>query len=148
MLNWNDIIQYATDGNPVPDRRVEKTEAEWLQLLTPEEFQITRQKGTEASYSGTFCHSFEAGTYACICCNSNLFNACFKFDSGTGWPSFTHPLQDNAVKYEFDHSLGEGRIEVMCNACDGHLGHVFPDGPGSTGLRYCINSTSIYLREV
>ncbi|AIK96731.1 peptide-methionine (R)-S-oxide reductase MsrB [Candidatus Odyssella acanthamoebae] len=145
MLNWNDIIRYAMEGNPVPDHRVEKTEAEWLQLLTPEEFRITRQKGTEASYSGALCHLYEPGIYACICCDSALFEARLKFDSGTGWPSFTHPIQDNAVKYEMDRSLAQVRVEVMCNTCDSHLGHVFPDGPEPMGLRYCINSVAIQL---
>ncbi len=148
MLKWNDIIRYAIDGNPPPEHRVEKTEAEWSQLLTPEEFRITRQKGTETSYSGASCHCFDPGIYACICCNNNLFDARFKFNSGTGWPSFASPIQDNVVKYELDHSFGKIRVEVLCNTCDCHLGHVFPDGPAPTGLRYCINSVSIYLREL
>jgi peptide-methionine (R)-S-oxide reductase len=145
MLNWHNIVRYAMEGNLIPEQRVEKTEAEWLQLLTPEEFRITRQKGTEASYSGALCHLYERGVYACICCGTALFEGGRKFDSQTGWPSFTHPIQDNAVKYEIDGSLEQMRIEVLCNACDSHLGHVFPDGPPPTGLRYCINSIALQL---
>ncbi|WP_276388467.1 peptide-methionine (R)-S-oxide reductase MsrB [Eudoraea chungangensis] len=145
MLLWKDIMHYAVSGNPVPDRRVEKTEAEWKEVLTPEQFRITRKKGTERPHSGALCSIHEAGEYACVCCNSPLFDSTIKFESGTGWPSFTQPIKANAIKYEKDVSFGMVRVEVLCNTCDGHLGHVFPDGPAPSGLRYCINSESMKM---
>lgn len=146
-MNWNDVIKYANQGSPEPDRRVEKTEAEWREQLTPEQYRITRQKGTEPAFSGALCHAHDPGKYACICCDTLLFDSALKFDSGTGWPSFTEPVKDNVIKYEKDTSYGMVRVEVMCNVCDGHLGHVFPDGPEPSGLRFCINSESIKLVE-
>ena len=145
MLNWNDIIRYATHGNPEPERRVEKTEAEWREILTPEQYRITRMKGTERPHSGEFCSSYDPGQYNCVCCHTPLFDSTIKFDSGTGWPSFTQPVKINAIKYDKDTSHGMIRVEVMCNTCDSHLGHVFPDGPEPSGLRYCVNSESIKL---
>ncbi len=145
MLNWNNVIAFASNGNPVPDKRVEKTEEEWKSILTPEQFRITRLKGTEAAGTGALCYAHDAGKYNCICCDTPLFDSTIKFNSGTGWPSFTQPIKENAIKYEKDGSYGMVRIEVMCNTCDGHLGHVFPDGPAPSGLRYCINSASISL---
>lgn len=144
-MNWNDIINYANQGSPPPDRRVEKTEEEWKALLTPEQYRITRQKGTERAYSGEFCEAHDPGKYACICCGTLLFDSNLKFDSASGWPSFTGPVKDNVIKYEKDTSHGMTRVEVMCNVCDSHLGHVFPDGPEPSGLRFCINSESIQL---
>ncbi|RMG76002.1 MAG: peptide-methionine (R)-S-oxide reductase [Bacteroidetes bacterium] len=146
-MNWNDVIRYARHGSPEPPRRVEKTEAEWREQLTPEQFRITRTKGTEAPGSGAYCESHARGRYACICCGTELFDSSLKYDSRSGWPSFTEPVQDNVIKYERDTSHGMIRIEVMCSVCDGHLGHVFPDGPEPTGLRFCINSASIQLLE-
>jgi peptide-methionine (R)-S-oxide reductase len=143
MLNWNDILRFAKDGSPAPDRRVEKTDAEWRALLTPEQFRITRAKGTEPSFSGELCSRYDPGKYQCICCDTELFDSSIKFDSGTGWPSFTQPVKDNVVKYHKDVSYGMTRIEAMCNVCDAHLGHVFPDGPAPSGLRYCMNSESL-----
>lgn len=145
MINWNDVIRYANNGSPKPDRRVEKTEEEWARELSPEQFRITRQKGTERAGSGDLCYAYDAGEYSCICCDSLLFDSSIKFDSGSGWPSFTAPINDKAIKYEKDTSFGMVRVEVMCNTCDAHLGHVFPDGPEPSGLRYCINSESIQL---
>ena len=145
MLLWKDIMHYAVSGNPVPDRRVEKTEAEWKEVLTPEQFRITRKKGTERPHSGALCSIHEAGEYACVCCDTPLFDSTIKFESGTGWPSFTQPIKENAIKYEKDVSFGMVRVEVLCNTCDGHLGHVFPDGPAPSGLRYCINSESMKM---
>jgi peptide-methionine (R)-S-oxide reductase len=145
MLNWNNVIKYANKGNPTPDQRVEKTEAEWKSILTPEQFRITRQKGTERAGSGALCSSHDAGKYSCICCDTPLFDSTIKFESGTGWPSFTEPIKENAIKYHKDVSYGMTRVEVMCNTCDSHLGHVFPDGPEPSGLRYCVNSESIQL---
>ena len=147
MLNWNDVIRFANHGTPAPDRRVEKTEQEWKEILTPEQFRITRLKGTERAGSGEFCHAHDAGKYNCICCENSLFDSTIKFESGTGWPSFTQPIKENAIKYEKDVSYGMVRVEVMCNTCDAHLGHVFPDGPAPSGLRYCINSESIDLQK-
>jgi peptide-methionine (R)-S-oxide reductase len=145
MLNWKDIIHFTVAGNPKPDHRVEKPESEWRDLLTPGQFLITRKKGTEAPHSGALCSIYEAGVYACVCCHTPLFDSTIKFDSGTGWPSFTQPIKENAIKYEKDRSYGMTRVEVMCNTCDAHLGHVFPDGPAPGGLRYCINSESLEL---
>ncbi len=145
MLTWKDIIHYSVSGNPAPDIRVEKTETEWKELLTPAQFRITRQKGTESPHSGALCSIYEAGKYACVCCGTPLFDSTIKFDSGTGWPSFTQPIKENAIQYDKDNSYGMVRVEVMCNTCDAHLGHVFPDGPEPSGLRYCINSESMEL---
>lgn len=147
MLTWKDVINYSIKGNPEPDRRVEKTDEEWKEQLSPEQYRITRQKGTEAPYSGELCSIYEAGVYSCICCNTQLFDSTIKFESGSGWPSFTQPIKKNAIKYERDTSYGMVRVEVMCNTCDAHLGHVFPDGPEPSGLRYCINSESIFIEK-
>ncbi len=145
MLTWKHIIHFANHGNPDPDRRIEKTLEEWKKILTPEQFRITRLKGTERAGTGALCTIFEEGKYTCICCNEPLFDSSIKFKSGTGWPSFTQPIKKNAIKYEKDNSFGMIRVEVLCNTCDAHLGHVFPDGPAPSGLRYCINSESIKL---
>ncbi|WPP49322.1 peptide-methionine (R)-S-oxide reductase MsrB [Catalinimonas niigatensis] len=144
-MNWNEVIKYANQGSPQPDRRVEKTDAEWKAQLTPAQYKIARQKGTEAAFSGELCHAHEPGEYACICCDTVLFDSNLKFESGSGWPSFTEPVKENVIKYEKDTSYGIVRVEVMCNVCDCHLGHVFPDGPAPSGLRFCINSESIKL---
>lgn len=145
MLTWNDIIRFINHGNPEPDKRVEKTDAEWKAQLTPEQYKITRLKGTEAAGTGALCYAHDPGKYACVCCGNELFDSTIKFESGTGWPSFTQPIKENAVKYEKDKSYGMIRVEIMCNQCDAHLGHVFPDGPEPSGLRYCVNSESITL---
>ncbi|GAB3667081.1 peptide-methionine (R)-S-oxide reductase MsrB [Echinicola sediminis] len=143
MLNWNDIIQFANHGNPTPAKKVEKTEEEWKELLTEEQFQITRLKGTERAHSSEMCSRFEPGKYACTCCETLLFDSGEKFESGTGWPSFTQPLAANAVAYHKDVSFGMVRVEITCNTCEAHLGHVFPDGPQPSGLRYCVNAVSL-----
>lgn len=145
MITWKDVIHFSVSGNPIPDTRVEKTENEWKDLLTPEQFRITRKKGTEAPHSGTLCSSHDAGKYECICCGKPLFDSTIKFESGTGWPSFTQPIKENTIKYHKDNSFGMVRVEVLCNTCDAHLGHVFPDGPEPSGLRYCINSESMKI---
>ncbi len=144
-MNWTDVINYTNTGAPAAARKVTKTEAEWKVQLTPEQYRITRLKGTERAFSGEHCHTHEQGKYACICCDEPLFDSSIKFDSKSGWPSFTEPIKNNAIKYEKDVSFGMVRIEVMCNVCEAHLGHVFPDGPPPSGLRYCINSESIKL---
>lgn len=145
MLTWKNVINFAVKGNPKPERRVEKTDAQWREILTPEQFRITRNKGTEAPHSGALCGIHETGKYNCVGCDTPLFDSTIKFESGTGWPSFTQPVTQNAIKYKKDESFGMIRVEVMCNTCDAHLGHVFPDGPEPSGLRYCINSESLKL---
>jgi peptide-methionine (R)-S-oxide reductase len=147
MLTWKDVIHFSVKENPTPDKRVEKTEAEWQAQLTTEQFRITRQKGTEQPHDGTLCSIHDKGQYNCVCCNTALFDSTIKFSSGTGWPSFTQPIKANAIKHERDTTFGMIRVEAMCNTCDGHLGHVFPDGPEPSGLRYCINSASIQLEK-
>jgi methionine-R-sulfoxide reductase len=141
-MNWNDVLNY-TKKNPAPDTKVKKTDAEWKEMLTPEQFRVTRQHGTEAPFSGEYCESHAPGVYACVCCGTKLFDSTLKFDSGTGWPSFTEPVKENVIRYVSDSSYGMQRNEVLCNVSDAHLGHVFPDGPPPTGLRYCINSVSL-----
>ena len=145
MLTWKEIISFTVNGNPTPDTRVEKSEAEWKELLTEKQFTITRKKGTERPNSGALCSIYDEGKYNCVCCNTPLFDSKIKYDSSSGWPSFTQPIIENAIKYHKDISFGMIRVEVMCNTCDGHLGHVFPDGPAPSGLRYCINSESMVL---
>jgi peptide-methionine (R)-S-oxide reductase len=145
MMKWLDVLQYAAKGNPTPPQRVEKSDEEWRKILTEEEYHVTRKKGTERAFTGEYCEAHEPGLYACRCCGTVLFDSRTKFESGTGWPSFTSPVQQNAIKYTKDTSYGMTRVEVECNVCDCHLGHVFPDGPPPTGLRFCINSASIKL---
>lgn len=145
MQTWNDIIRLANHGSPAPDKRVEKTDAEWKKELTPEQYHVTREHGTERAFTGEHCESHEAGLYACICCATPLYDSRTKFNSGTGWPSFTQPVKDNALKYKKDTSFGMTRIEVLCNTCDAHQGHAFPDGPPPSGVRLCINSAAIQL---
>ena len=143
MLTWNSVIKFVNQGNPTPPKRVEKTEEEWKQILTQEEFAVARQKGTERAYSSEMCSLFEPGKYACKCCHTPLFDSTEKFESGTGWPSFTQPIAEENVAYHADRSYGMVRVVATCNICDAHLGHVFPDGPAPSGLRYCINAVSL-----
>jgi methionine-R-sulfoxide reductase len=145
MLDWQEVLRLTRQGNPAPDRRVEKSADEWRRLLTPEQFQVARRKGTERSFTGEYCERHDPGLYACVCCGTPLFDSRVKFDSGTGWPSFTEPVATNVVKYESDDSYGMTRVETLCSVCDAHLGHVFPDGPPPTRLRFCINSASLRL---
>jgi peptide-methionine (R)-S-oxide reductase len=145
MITWKEIINFTSKENTTPDKRVEKTEKEWKEILTPEQFRITRRKGTERPNSGALCSIYDEGLYNCVCCNTPLFDSSIKFDSQSGWPSFTQPIKENAINYHKDVSFGMIRVEVLCNTCNAHLGHVFPDGPAPSYLRYCINSESMIL---
>jgi methionine-R-sulfoxide reductase len=144
-MKWIDVLQHAKEGNLTPPSRVIKTEDEWKKILTEEEYYITRLKGTERAFTGAYCEAHEPGLYACRCCGTVLFDSRTKFESRSGWPSFTNSVLPEVIKYSKDTSFGMTRIEVECNICDAHLGHVFPDGPPPTGLRFCINSASIKL---
>ncbi|HJR70155.1 MAG TPA: peptide-methionine (R)-S-oxide reductase MsrB [Gammaproteobacteria bacterium] len=143
VLKWPEVVELARRGNVEPPRRVEKSDAEWRAQLTDEQYYVARTKGTERPFSSELCALFEPGRYHCVCCDTPLFDSTSKFDSRTGWPSFTQPLSPNVVAYHVDGSYGMQRMETVCNVCDAHLGHVFPDGPAPSGLRFCINAVSL-----
>lgn len=142
-MNWNTVLHHCVSGNPEPDQRLEKALEDWKRELDPEVFRITRMHGTERAFSSEMCSRFEPGQYHCTCCDTLLFDAESKFESGTGWPSFHQPAKPNAIAYHKDTSYGMIRVETLCNTCQAHLGHVFPDGPEPTGLRYCINALAL-----
>ena len=127
--------------------KIQKTEQEWRAELTPEQYHVLREKGTERAFTGEYDHVFEPGTYHCVGCGAELFVSDTKYDSGCGWPAFYAPAGEEAIDEETDKTFGMARTEVMCANCGGHLGHVFPDGPRPTGQRYCINSAALKLEE-
>ena len=127
--------------------KVQKTDDEWREQLTDEQYHVTRQAGTERAFTGQYCNTKEKGVYLCVCCGNELFQSDTKYDSGSGWPSFWEPIQKDRVDEKADNSHGMVRTEVTCARCDAHLGHVFEDGPDPTGLRYCMNSASMDFRE-
>ena len=143
MLTWQDIEKFVTYGNPPADQRILKTGMQWRSLLENDVYEVARNAGTERPFSSPMCSQFELGVYSCACCDTLLFDTSEKFNSGTGWPSFTQPIKKNSVAYLNDDTLNRMRVEITCNTCDAHLGHVFPDGPAPGKLRYCVNALSL-----
>jgi peptide-methionine (R)-S-oxide reductase len=128
-------------------KRIDRSNDEWRALLTPQQYQVCRERGTERAFTGEYFDCKDTGMYHCVACGSELFSSQDKYDSGTGWPSFTAPVDEDAIRNETDSSHGMSRTEVLCASCDSHLGHVFADGPGPTGQRFCLNSAALKLRK-
>lgn len=143
MVDWKEVQEIADRGNPAPDRTVTRTDEEWRSVLSKEQYDVLRRSGTERPFSSEMCGLFSPGIYACAACGTVLFDSQSKFESGTGWPSFSAPVKDNVVSYHVDRTHGMVRVEARCNTCNSHLGHVFPDGPKPTGLRYCMNALAL-----
>jgi peptide-methionine (R)-S-oxide reductase len=149
-MNWRDLNQKKEQKKKggislTSKEKISKTSNEWKKILSPEQYRVCRNKDTEPPFTGKYYDCKEDGVYKCSCCGNKLFDSKTKFDSGTGWPSFYKPIDDENIQYESDTSYGMSRIEVMCKKCGAHLGHVFDDGPQPTNLRFCINSISLKL---
>ena len=137
------LIAQNGKGEKIMTEKVQKSAAEWQTCLTPEEYRILREKGTERAFTGKYYHHKEDGNYICAACENELFSSETKYDSGSGWPSFSAAIAEGKINYKEDNSLGMSRIEILCAKCDSHLGHLFDDGPQTTGKRYCVNSISL-----